>query len=65
MFLEPIPEDLYNLPISLKKSIANAIPIIKFDPKKYQYWSLKAFQTFFSTILLAFIILGLRKRFKQ
>ena len=65
LFNESTPEGSYNLSLSLKKSIAKAMPLIKFNYKEHHSWYLKAFQTFFSTILLTFIILGLRKRFKQ
>lgn len=64
LFAETNSTGIYDLPESLQKSISNAFPIIRSE-LEYQYWSLKAFQTIFSSILLAFIILGLRKRFKQ
>lgn len=60
------PTIINNLSNSFQKSIANAFPFLK-ESKNiiYQNWHLKSFQIFFSTILLTFIILGLRKRFRQ
>lgn len=65
VYFEPVTEIQYDFAFALKKSVSNAFPIVKLDGNKYTYWSLKAFQIIFSTILLTFIVLGLRKRFKQ
>tara|TARA_R110002051_G_scaffold300219_1_gene367551 strand:+ start:8541 stop:10004 length:1464 start_codon:yes stop_codon:yes gene_type:complete len=65
VYFEPVTEIKYDFTFALKKSISNAFPIVKLDGNIYTYWSLKAFQIIFSTILLTFIVLGLRKRFKQ
>ncbi len=48
----------------LRKSIDAAIPLFK-PSLEYKYWGIRYLQTFFSTILLTFFILALRKRFKQ
>ena len=47
-----------------KKSFASSIPFIKTD-LVYANWWVQSFQTIISTILLTFLILALRKRFKQ
>jgi len=64
LFLEPSPNGVYSLTISIQKSVANSLPLIKTD-YNYQYWWLRTLQIIFSSTLLAFIVLGLRKRFKQ
>ena len=46
------------------KSFAASIPFINTDII-YQNWWVQSFQIVFSTILIAFFILALRKRFKQ
>jgi hypothetical protein len=49
---------------SFQKSLASALPLI--NTKYYnENWWLQTFQIIFSSILLTFIVLGLRKRFKQ
>ena len=64
MFFEVNTFNTFSLPESLEKSISNSLPFIKTD-LKYESWTLKSFQTLFSTIILTFTILGLRNRFKQ
>lgn len=54
----------YEIKIVLQKSISATFPFLK--SKLYsENWWLSSFQTIFSSILLAFFILALRKRFKQ
>lgn len=64
LFYEPFPINHFNLNMSIQKSLANSLPLIKTD-LLYKNWYLKTFQTVFSTIILTFVILALRKRFKQ
>jgi len=67
-FTEPILNENkvceYNLMKSFIKSFANSIPILK-SKYEYQFWITQSFQLIFSTILLTFFILSLRKRFKH
>jgi hypothetical protein len=64
MFIEINGFNVFSYPESLEKSISNSLPFISTN-LVYRSWSLKFFQILFSTIMLTFTILGLRKRFKQ
>jgi len=64
-FLEPEDTMILDLPSGLKKSILGGFPIIKLTNIESDLWLLRTFQAILSVILIAFIILGLRKRFKQ
>ncbi|MFY0630464.1 MAG: pentapeptide repeat-containing protein [Flavobacteriaceae bacterium] len=61
---EPNSSEVFNLLESFEKSISNAFPFIESEYQTENWW-LKTLQIIFSSTLLAFIILGLRKRFKQ
>jgi hypothetical protein len=55
---------IWSLSFSFRKSMSNSLPLIS-SGLNNEYWLLETFQVIFSSILLTFIILGLRKRFKQ
>ena len=63
-FTEVSSVGMFNLPEAFRKSISNSLPLIN-SGLNHQLWVLETFQIIFSSILLTFIILGLRKRFKQ
>ncbi|WP_394973156.1 pentapeptide repeat-containing protein [uncultured Croceitalea sp.] len=53
-----------NLLPAYQKSLAASLPVLKTD-LTYENWWVKSIQIFISTILIAFFLLAVRKRFKQ